>query len=103
MYAQYIYSVIMHTINNKHLYKPNKEIHKYETRNMNDLHRPITNSKRYIDGPYYSAIKIFNHLPSNIRVLENNPKRFKKTLKEFLCQQPFYSIQEYFNFKEELN
>jgi hypothetical protein len=38
VYTQYIYSVIMHTINNKHLYKPNKEIHKYETRNMNDLH-----------------------------------------------------------------
>jgi len=32
MYSKYIYSLILYTVNNKHLYNTNKEIHKYRTR-----------------------------------------------------------------------
>jgi len=59
LYSQYIYSLVLYTINNKHLFDTNNEIHKYRTRNNNNLHHPIANlSKLNISG-----IKVFNYLP----------------------------------------
>jgi hypothetical protein len=60
-----------------------------------DLHLPIANMTKYKEGPYFSAIKLYNHLPEYIKSLSSEQKRFKNTVKEFLCQNPFYSIQEY--------
>jgi hypothetical protein len=99
--SQYINSLMVHTINNTHLYIHNSEIHSHETRYKNDLHLPITNSKKYIEGPYFSAIKIYNHLPEYIKSQKTDLINFKKSLKSFLCQHPFYSMQEYFNSKED--
>ena len=59
LHSQYIYSLVLYTINNKHLFDTNNEIHKYRTRNNNNLHHPIANlSKLNISG-----IKVFNYLP----------------------------------------
>jgi hypothetical protein len=98
MYSQYIYSLMIHTVKNKHFYTPNSEIHNYRTRDNRDLHLPIANLTRYAEGQYFSAIKIYNHLPEYIKPLLLNQKRFKNTLKRFLCQHSFYSIQEYYDF-----
>jgi hypothetical protein len=38
MYSQYIFSLILFTVKNKHLFTPNKEIRKYKTRNNTNLH-----------------------------------------------------------------
>ena len=43
LYSQYIHSLVLYTINNKNLFDTNKEIHKYKTRNNNNLHLPIAN------------------------------------------------------------
>ena len=43
LYSQYMYSLVLYTINNKHLFDTNNEIHKYKTRNNNNLHCPIAN------------------------------------------------------------
>ena len=100
MFSQYIYSSIIHTVNNRHLYTPNYEIHKYRTRHNKDLHLPIANTMKYTEGPYFAAIKLYNHLPEYIKSLSFDQKRFKNTLKKFLCQHSFYSIQEYYEFKD---
>jgi hypothetical protein len=100
MFSQYIYSSIIHTVINRHLYLPNYEIHKYRTRYKKDLHLPIVNTKKYKEGLYFSAIKLHNHLPEYIKSLSSDQKRFKNNLKEFLCQNSFYSIQEYYEFKD---
>jgi hypothetical protein len=42
------------------------------------------------------GIKVFNHLPENIKNLEHSPVKFKNALKSFFHQHPFYSIKEYF-------
>ena len=98
MYSQYIYSLIIHTVNNKHLDTPNCEIHKYGTRYNKDLHLPIANLTKYTEVPYFSAIKLYSHLPDYIKSLTCDQKRFKNTLKKFLCQHSFNSIQEYYEF-----
>jgi alpha-acetolactate decarboxylase len=100
MFSQYIYSSIIHTVNNSHLYLPNYEIHKYRTRYNKDLHLPIANTKKYKEVPYCCAIKLYNHLPEYIKSLSSDQKHFKNKLKEFLCQNPVYSIQEYYEFKD---
>jgi hypothetical protein len=99
MFSQYIYSSIIHTVNNRHLYLPNYEIHKYRTGYNKDFHLPIANMTKYKEGPYFTAIKLYNHLPEYIKSLSSDQNRFKNTLKEFLCQNSFYSIQEYYEFK----
>jgi hypothetical protein len=42
LYSQYIYSLVLNTANNKHLFDTNNEIYKYKSRNNNNLHLPIT-------------------------------------------------------------
>jgi hypothetical protein len=42
LYSQYIHSLVLYTINNKHLFDTNNEIYKYKSRNNNNLHLPIT-------------------------------------------------------------
>jgi len=51
---------------------------------------------KYAKGPYVNGIKVFNHLPENIKNLERSPTKFKNALKNFFHQHPFYSIKEYF-------
>jgi len=51
----------------------------------------------YQKGVYYSQIKIFSHLPQNIKNLSWNVKKFKLALKRFLLMDSFYSLDEYFD------
>jgi len=95
-YSQYIYSLVLYTINNKHLFDTNNEIHKYKTGNNNNLHRPIANLSKFNKGAYISGMKVFNHLPQYIKALTNDHnKYFKSTLKRFLYHHSFYSMNEY--------
>ena len=63
LYSQYIYSVIVFTIENKHLFTANNEIYKYSTRNNLNLHLPIINLSKFYKGPSISGTRAFNQLP----------------------------------------
>jgi hypothetical protein len=82
-------------IQNKHLYVTNQEIQNIGTRYKTNL---ISNTNKYQKGPYYSGIKIFKHLPENIKKLSSNVVLFRSALKGFLYENSFYSIQEFFNY-----
>jgi len=101
LYSQYIYSLVLYTINNIHLFDANNEIHKYKTRNNNNLHRPIANLSKFNKGACISGIKVFNHLPQYIKTLTNDHKYFKSTLERFLYHHSFYSMNEYYEYKED--
>jgi len=77
-----LYSLVVYTIIN--LFDTNNEIHKYKTRNNNNLHYPIADLSKFNNGAYISGIKVFNHLPQDIKALTNDHKYFKSTLKGFL-------------------
>jgi len=113
LYSQYIYSLLLFIIKNKHLFTTNNEIHDYNTRNINNLHPNIINLTKFKKGPYTMYIKVFNHLPQSLKdSIQNptnhlpqslkdsiqNPTQFKYLLKRFLYQHSFYSMQEYFDF-----
>jgi hypothetical protein len=43
------------------------------------------------------GIKLFNHLPSNIKELAHNIKQFTVALSAFLHSKSFYTLEEYFS------
>jgi len=48
---------------------------------------------------YYSAIKIFNNLPYEIKDFANDILPFRNALMWFLLANSFYNSKEYFNYR----
>ena len=63
--------------------------------NLN-LRLPTTNLKLVQKGVYHSAIKIFNHLPTEIKSLFEDPKHFKIEVRSFLLDHTLYSLDDYY-------
>jgi len=68
--------MMMMVIKNKHLFYTNNQIHCIHTRFKTNLHPPTVNLTKFQKGVYYSAIKIFNNLPYNIKDLANETVLF---------------------------
>ena len=46
---------------------------------------------------HYSGINIFNSLAQNTKTHSDNPRTFKKAVKEFLYTNSVYSLNEYYD------
>jgi len=99
LYSQYIFSLSIFVIKNKHSFYTNNQIHSIHTRFKTNLHPPIANLTKFQKAVYYSAIKTFNNLPHNIKDLANETVLFQNALKRFLLINSFYNSKEYFNYK----
>ena len=44
------------------------------------------------------GIKIYNSLPSHIKNESNNYKKFESLLKKLLCENAFYSLEEFHSY-----
>jgi hypothetical protein len=97
--AQYILSMSMFVIANKELFTFNSQVHNCSTRTIYDLHYPQTNLAQFQKGICYMGIKIFNHLPTNIKSRSNDLRSFKLQLTAFLLQNSFYTCDEFFTNK----
>ena len=75
----------------------NSEVHSTNIRRKSDLYPPSIKLTKYQKAFYYSGIKIFNHLPQNIKSISWNVKKFKSVLKRFLLMGSFYTLDEYFD------
>jgi hypothetical protein len=47
------------------------------------------------------GVKIFDHLPTEIKSMFNDTKSFKSKLTTFLLQNSFYTIEEFFELKHD--
>jgi len=74
--------------------KKNWSVH---TIHGSDLHLPQTNLTVYQKGVYYSCVKIFNNILSDIKNTSGNFKRFTRILKHFLITRPFDTLEEYYS------
>jgi hypothetical protein len=97
LYSRYIFSLILFAVKNKNLFTPNSEIHTYKTRNYLDFHLPTVNLTKFYKGPYISGTKAFSHLPRRIKILVNDMKCFKLSLKRFLCHHFFIQLKNTMN------
>ena len=94
---QYIFSLLLFTVHNKTLFQMNSEIHSINTRNNSNFHQPLVNLTTYKNGTYYTGIKVFNYLPTHIKMLSHNVNQFRLALRDFHHLHFFYTSEEYFN------
>jgi len=97
LYSQYIYSISIYVVKNKHLFHTNNQTHSIHTRHKTNLHPPTANLTKSQKAVHYSAIKTFNNLPHEITHLANDMLPFRNALKRFLLTNSFYNSKEYFN------
>jgi hypothetical protein len=64
--CEYIFSLMNFTVKNQEHFQTNSAIHSVNTRNKNQLHRPIAKLSCFQKSAYYAGIKIFNSLPSSL-------------------------------------
>jgi hypothetical protein len=84
-------------LNNMGFFHSTSQIHGFNTIRNFDLYRPQTNLSICQRGPYYFGIKLFNHLPLDIKELSYNAKQLRSALRAFLYSKSFYTLDEYFN------
>jgi len=87
----------MFVVQNRTLFLTNTENYSLDTGQRNNLYLPQANLTIYQKGAYYSGIKIFINLPTQIKNVAGNQKKFKITLKKFLYTYSFYTLEEYFS------
>lgn len=92
----YILENLLHLKRSGHLFSAHGDIHTYKTRNNSNLIPAYWRVKKCQNGPGYWAIKFFNVLPTEIRVLQFNG--FKQEVKRILITNAFYSIEEYLSY-----
>jgi hypothetical protein len=93
--CEHICSLMKFTVNKQEHFKMNSAIHSVNTRNKNQIHRPIANLSCFQESAYYAGIKIFNSLPSS---LVNKNVKFKVGLKRYLITHCFYSVDVFLIF-----
>jgi hypothetical protein len=90
--AQYIYFLLKFVVNNTNLFLGNDDLYSIQTRNSYKLHPPLCHLIKYQKGVHYAGIRVFNQLPTSIKSVANETKVFKMTLKRFLMDNSFYSM-----------
>jgi hypothetical protein len=55
---------------------------------------------KYQKGVYCLGVKVFNMLHSYIKSEFADPKKFEVVLQKFLCENSFYSLDEYFELQK---
>jgi hypothetical protein len=53
-------------------------------------------------GVWYSGTKVHNHLPPTLKQLSHDVFKFKMALKRFLLANVFYTLEEYYSWKQGL-
>jgi hypothetical protein len=54
---------------------------------LTDFHFPTVRLTAFKEGAYFMGMKIFNHLPTNIKIFSNKIELFKLALKKYLLRQ----------------
>ena len=91
-----VLSLILFMIRNKNQLQVNSEIHQINTRQHANLHQPSVNATKYQKGIHCIGVKVFNMLPFYIKAEVDDQKKFKSMLQKYLCENSFYSLDEYF-------
>ena len=94
--SQYILSLLLFVIRNKNQFPVNSTIYHFDTRQHENFHQPSVNVTKFQKGVSNLGAKVFNMLPSHIKIESDNPKKFKLVLQKFLYKNSFYSLDEYF-------
>ena len=101
--SQYIFPLLSFMIRTKNQFPVNSKIYHFDTRQHANFHQTSVNVTEYQKGASNLGGKVFNMLPSNKKIESNKPKKFKMSLQNFLYENSFYSLDEYFSLSESKN
>ena len=87
--SQYILSLMLFVVKNKHFFILNSENHNKTTRQLNKLYHPITNLTVYQRGLHYMGIRIFNNLSSYIKDISKKLRNLKIISNDSYTYIPF--------------
>jgi len=85
-------------IRNKNQCLVNSTVYHINTRHNANCQQPFVNVTTYQKGGSFLGVKVFNKLPTYIKIQSDNPKKLKLVLQKFLYENSFYS--EYFEFQK---
>ena len=98
--SQYTLSLLLFMIRNKNQFLVNSEVYHIDTRQHAKCHQPSANWTKCQKGVYYFGVKVFNKLPTYIKIVCDNSKNFKVVLQKFLYENSFYSLDEYYELQK---
>ena len=75
----------------------NSDTHDYNTQQISDLQSTFCRTDIFKQSLNNMQIKIYNNLPSHLKILKNT-QLFKKKLELFLMQWTFYCVVEYLSY-----
>lgn len=75
-----------------------RDMHGHNTRNASNFHLPAHRTATYAKHPSYAGMKMYNALPEDIKNKE--PQNLKRAIREWLQEQIFYSLEEFFNWRD---
>lgn len=91
--CQYIYENIMYVRKNLHLFAKLSDRHNYNTRNRNKIAQPQFRLSKVHTSFMGYCVKCYNKIPCDI--LQLNEKKFKTHIKNILCKQAYYKLDDY--------
>ena len=94
-----VLSILVFVNRNRELFLFDSDIHGINTRYNQNLHMPSTKLTMVQKGVLFSGSRTYNCLPLRIKALSSDAKSFKSTLKRYLLEHVFYSLEEYFQFQ----
>lgn len=83
---------------NQELYQFRNQKTCYRFRNSQSLSIPHHKTTNFERQTYYTSIKLFNALPTNLRQ-ESEIRKFRNNLKRFLIEKEYYTVQDLLNNK----
>ena len=81
----------MFLIKNRNQFLSNLEAQGITTGYTSNLHVPLANLTLYQNGVFYAGSRNYNHLPSIIKDVPDDWKRFKTAIVGYLLDNSFYS------------
>jgi hypothetical protein len=71
-------------IRNKNQFLVNSEVYHIDPRQDTSFHQPSVNLIKYQKGVYYLGVRVYNKLPTYLKIeTDNPPKKFKSVLQKF--------------------
>ena len=98
--SQYTLALLLFMKRNKNQFLVNSEVYHIDIRQHAKFHQPSGNLTKCQKGMYYFGVKVFNKLPTYIKLESDNPKKFKLGLQKFLYENSFYSLDEYYELQK---
>jgi hypothetical protein len=75
----------MFVIKNREIFDTNRDCYEIDTRQNMNIHMCQVYLAKYGNGVYHMAVRIYNELPNKLKIISNNPNKFKATLKEIFA------------------